>query len=65
MSPAQYRRWYEGYSREVEKSIAEANAFNNNQVWTTRKMTKEEYDEVFGEKPISCHKLRLPKEVTI
>ena len=63
MSPAAKKRWYEGYCQEVERSIAEANKFNSQQVWTTRKMTNEEYDAVFGEKPISCHKLKMPKEV--
>lgn len=63
MSPAAKKRWYEGYCQEVERSIAEANKFNSQQVWTTRKMTAEEYDAVFGEKPISCHKLKIPKEV--
>ena len=63
MSPAAARRWYEGYCQEVERSIAEANKFNSQQVWTTRKMTVEEYDAVFGEKPVSCHKLKIPKEV--
>lgn len=66
MSPAAKKRWYEGYCQEVERSIAEANRFNRQQVWTTRKMTDEEYDAVFGEKPISCHKLKMPKqEITV
>ena len=46
MSPQAARRWYEGYCQEVERSIAEANKFNSQQVWTTRKMTDEEYQAV-------------------
>lgn len=59
MTAAWRRKWYEGYCREVERNIARANEINRHQVWTTRKMTKEEYDAVFGEKPTSCHKLKL------
>lgn len=61
MTPRQLRRWQEGYYREVEKSIAFAENFNSKQKCKTRQMTKEEYDEVFGEKPVSCHRLKLPE----
>lgn len=54
--------WKRHYSNEVERSIRLCNEFNRNQPCKTRPMTKEEYEEAFGEKRESCHKLKLHKE---
>lgn len=51
--------WRERFTQEVEKSIREANAFNENSHWNTRPMTDKEYKEAFGEKRESCHRLKV------
>lgn len=58
-------RWRKHYSEEVERSIIRCNMYNWNQKCKTRKMTQEEYDEVFNNKNTSYHKLTLPKEKKI
>lgn len=54
--------WKQRYAQEVERSINYYNELNSRQPVHTRKMTHEEFEEAFGEKPGSCHKLKLPKE---
>lgn len=51
--------WREFYSAEVEKSIKTANEFNAHAECRTRQMTPEEYENVFGAKRESCHKLKI------
>lgn len=53
--------WKIRYAEEVERSIVEYNKLNLLQPVKVRQMTKEEYDAVFGEKQVSCHKLRRRK----
>lgn len=50
--------WKIRYSREVEESIRKYTELNKTQPVTVRQMTKEEYDNAFGTKPESCHKLK-------
>lgn len=57
-------RWEKHYADEVERNILCANAINRTQPVKTRPMTPEEYDEAFGEKHESCHKLKLNKGVS-
>ncbi len=51
--------WAQHYTQEVERSINYYNVLNQNQPVHTRKMTHEEFEAVFGEKPESCHKLKV------
>lgn len=51
--------WRSRYSAEVRQSVLAAERYNTNQKWLTRPMTKEEYEEAFGEKPESCHRLKV------
>lgn len=46
------------YAKEVERSINYYNVLNQNQPAHTRQMTKEEFEDAFGKKPESCHKLK-------
>lgn len=51
--------WKARYMSEVESSIEHYTWLNSKQPVYTRQMTKEEYDEAFGAKRESCHKLKL------
>lgn len=52
--------WSKHYAQEVERSIKYYNELNQNQPVHTRQMTHEEFEDVFGKKPESCHKLKVP-----
>lgn len=54
-----FSRWKQQYAQQVEKSINYYNALNQKQPVHTRKMTHDEFEAVFGEKPESCHKLKV------
>ena len=56
--------WRDRYSAEVKKSIQAANSFNENSQWHTRQMTDKEFQEVFGDKRESVHRLRVKKDGT-
>lgn len=47
------------YAREVERSIKYYNMINQNQPVHTRQMTCEEFENAFGKKTESCHKLKV------
>ncbi len=51
--------WKQRYAQEVERSINYYNELNLRQPVHTRKMTQEEFEAAFGEKPESCHKLKI------
>ena len=51
--------WRNRYSAEVEKSVQAANKYNEQGQWHTRQMTDKEYQEVFGEKRESVHRLKV------
>lgn len=55
-----FSRWRKAYTQEVERSIKYYNELNQNQPVHTRQMTHEEFEDAFGKKPESCHKLKLP-----
>lgn len=50
--------WKERYAREVENNIRRAEQINASAPVKTRQMTSEEYEEYFGKKPESVHRLR-------
>ncbi len=56
-----FSRWRRDYTAKVEKSVNYYNYLNQLQPVHTRQMTEEERQEAFGEKPVSCHKLKISK----
>lgn len=52
--------WSKHYAQEVERSIKYYNKLNQNQPVHTRQTTHEEFEDTFGKKPESCHKLKAP-----
>lgn len=57
-----FSRWRKAYTQEVERSIKYYNELNQNQPVHTRQMTYEEFEDVFGKKPESCHKLKVSRK---
>lgn len=51
--------WSKHYAQEVERSINYYNKLNQKQPVHTRQMTHEEFEDAFGTKPESCHKLKV------
>lgn len=55
-------RFKKAYEKEVERSINYYNYLNQNQPVHTRQMTSKEFEDAFGKKPESCHKLKVSRK---
>lgn len=53
------KNWKQQYADEVRRNTLEYEERNKNAKIITRKMTEEEYQDAFGEKRESCHKLKI------
>lgn len=53
------KNWKQQYADEVRRNILEYEERNKNAKTVTRKMTEEEYQDAFGKKRESCHKLKI------
>ena len=54
--------WRQRYANELLKNTIEYEKKNEQAAVTTRTMTAEEFQEAFGQKRESCHKLKIKEK---